>query len=78
MENPADDPRGFAHADEGDFEGLDTLLSMGPFQRSLVFRDSRLATLQGLSESTSRPGPRQRPEGDGVSSKQCQIPQVIS
>ena len=79
MENPADDPRGFAHADEGDFEGLDALLSMDLFQRSHVFRDFRSATLQGLSENTSRSGgPRQRPEGHGVSSKRCPIPQVIS
>jgi hypothetical protein len=79
MENPADDPRGFAHADDGDLDvhaGLDALLSMALFQSCRVFRDFRSASLQGMSERTNRTGARQRQEGDGVSSKRCLIPQA--
>jgi hypothetical protein len=79
MENAADDPREFAYGDDGDLDvrsGLDALLSMSPVRTFCVFCDFRSAALQGVSERANRSGSRQRPEGDGVSSKQHLV-QVI-
>jgi len=60
MENPADDPREFAHGDPGDFEAPPGL-------------DAFLTALQSISDRSNPSRSRRRPESDGGSRVTFQV-----